>query len=256
MTDRRDRAADSEPRMRPRWTATAIYAVAMAWMEAAVVLYLRTLSNRIVPYQADPLPDQWPALGLAELVREAATMVMLAAVGWLAGRNFRARFGYFLVAFGLWDIFYYVFLRVLTGWPHSLLDWDVLFLIPVPWWGPVIAPALIALLMVATGSLMAHPFFDRNPWRPSRAALAACALGALAALYAFMADALPRIGEGVEALRKVLPERFLWGVYLLGLVGMAAPAADLALRMLRGNRVSEANPEAERAGRVSRPRCP
>jgi len=130
-----------------------VFATAMAYLEAAVVLYLRTLGNRLEPYQPNPLP---PAIdfGYAELLREAATVVMLAMVGWLAGRGLRARFGYFLVAFGVWDIFYYVFLKPLTGWPRTLLDWDVLFLIPLPWWGPVIAPMCIAALMVIYGTLL------------------------------------------------------------------------------------------------------
>ena len=62
-----------------------------------------------------------------EIAREAATVIMLGAIAWLAGHNLRARFGYFLIAFGVWDIFYYVFLAPLSGWPRSLLDWDVLF---------------------------------------------------------------------------------------------------------------------------------
>src|SRR5262245_50564376 len=118
-----------------RWWAVVTYAIAMAWVEAAVVLYLRTLVNRIEPYQQKPLPNM-PGLIAPEIIREAATIVMLTAVGWLAGRSWRGRFGYLLIAFGVWDIFYYVFLKILTGWPRTLLDWDVLFLIPLPWWGP------------------------------------------------------------------------------------------------------------------------
>ena len=73
---------------------------------------------------------------------------MLAAVGMLAGRTRHARVGYTAIAFGVWDIVYYVFLRLIGGWPRSLLDWDVLFLLPLPWWGPVLAPVFIAMLMI------------------------------------------------------------------------------------------------------------
>ncbi len=117
----------------------AAYAIAMAWVESAVVYYLRLMLNRIEPYQANPLPI-FGGLGPAELMRELATMVMLATVGILAGNTGRSRFGYSLIAFGVWDIFYYVFLKVLTDWPHSIFDWDILFLIPLPWWGPLLAP--------------------------------------------------------------------------------------------------------------------
>src|SRR5436853_7499487 len=98
------------------WSVVVVYAVAMAWVEAAVVYYVRTMVDRIDPHQANPLPI-FGGLGPAELVREAATLIMLAAIGTLAGRTWRARVGYAAVAFGFWDIFYYVFLKVLCGWP-------------------------------------------------------------------------------------------------------------------------------------------
>jgi hypothetical protein len=67
------------------------------------------------------------------------------------------------LAFGVWDIFYYVFLKVLTGWPHSLMDWDILFLLPLPWWGPVIAPVSIAVLMILWGTAASQAEgFTRN----------------------------------------------------------------------------------------------
>jgi hypothetical protein len=129
------------------WSVVVVYAIAMAWVEAAVVYYLRTMVDRIEPHQSNPLPIAGN-LGNAELIREAATLVMLLAVGTLAGRSWRARLGYTAIAFGFWDLFYYVFLKLLCGWPHGVLDWDVLFLLPLPWWGPVLAPALISLLMI------------------------------------------------------------------------------------------------------------
>jgi hypothetical protein len=127
------------------------FATAMAWVEAAVVFYLRSMMDRLEPYQPDPLPALG-GFGSVELPREFATLVMLFTAGWLAGRTWRARLGYAAIAFGVWDIFYYVFLKVMCGWPHSLLDWDILFLLPLPWWGPVLAPILISLLLIAWGT--------------------------------------------------------------------------------------------------------
>src|ERR1017187_3423350 len=88
-----------------RWAVVVVFAMAMAWVESAVVFYLRTMIDRIDPYQPNPLPVIG-SLGRAELVREAATLVMLVAVGMLAGRNWRSRLGYAAVAFGVWDICY------------------------------------------------------------------------------------------------------------------------------------------------------
>ena len=172
-----------------RWTAVGVFSVAMALLEAAVVSYLRVFLDRVDPYQPNPLPlPAW--LMPIELAREAATVVMLLSVAWLAGCNWRARCGYFLLAFGIWDIFYYVFLVPFSGWPRSLLDWDVLFLIPLPWWGPILAPVSIAILMVAGGTLITQlgtrdaPLWPQSPWWwPGLA-------GALLALYVFMADAI------------------------------------------------------------------
>src|SRR5438477_11015963 len=130
---------------RSRWLVVVLFATAMAWMESATVVYLRILVGRVNPYQFDPLPRH-DVLGNTELVRELATMLMLFAVGWLAGRSWRTRLSYSLIAFGVWDILYYVFLAMIASWPRSLLDWDVLFLIPLPWWGPVVAPVTIAAL--------------------------------------------------------------------------------------------------------------
>ena len=125
---------------RLRWLIVAAFAIAMAWVEAASVFYIRALVDRIEPYQANPLPIN-EALSNVELWREASTLVMIAALGLLAGRTWRRRAGYAALAFGIWDICYYVFLRLISGWPRTLLDWDVLFLLPLPWWGPVLAPA-------------------------------------------------------------------------------------------------------------------
>jgi hypothetical protein len=223
--------------MMPRrtWLLVAVFAVAMAWVEAAVVYDLRVLVDRLQPYQANPLPMAG-ALGMIELAREVATLVMLAAVGCLAGGTVRARLAYTAIAFGIWDIFYYLSLRVMYGWPASLLDWDVLFLLPLPWWGPVIAPVSIAVLMIVWGTLAtASPALSPGSGSESRLWPAA-GLGAALALYVFMADALRAAPYGLEAVRTVLPGTFNWPMFLVALALMAAPVAAMiwtALRALR-----------------------
>lgn len=218
-----------------RWWMVGLYAAAMAWVEAAVVYYLRTLVNRIDPYQANPLPVS-TGLGEAELVRELATLIMLYSVGWLAGPTPRSRLGYAVFAFGVWDIFYYVFLRVMTGWPRSVADWDVLFLIPLPWWGPVWAPVSIALLMILWGTLTARGEAP-GPGRATRwASTALGGAGIVLALLVFMADAIPRASQGTNALRTLLPVRFRWEWFLLALALMAVPVGEVAWQGLRRHR--------------------
>jgi hypothetical protein len=158
---------------------------------------------------------------------------MLLTVGVLAGKTWRARFGYTLVAFGVWDIFYYVFLKVMCGWPNSVFDWDILFLVPLPWWGPVLAPVLISLLMICWGTLASQ-------WEmvaPSRASGWRVWLlnftGVALALYIFMADALRVSGGGVDALRRLLPTHFNWPLFGVALGLMSAPVVQL-LREARG----------------------
>ena len=170
-----------------RWLMVVIYAGAMAWVESAAVFYLRSMIGRIEPYQPNPLPVIG-GFASVELPREFATMVMLFAVGTLAGRTWRARIGYAAIAFGMWDILYYVFLKVICGWPHSLLDWDILFLLPMPWWGPVLSPVLISLLLIAWGTFASQFEPPRAPspanWRVWVLNFSGMAL----ALYVFMAD--------------------------------------------------------------------
>ena len=205
-----------------RWFVVVGFAVAMAWLESATVYYLRTLVDRIEPYQPNPLPIQG-ILGQVELVREAATLLMLLAVGMLAGRTYRARWGYSAVAFGTWDIFYYVFLRIMCGWPRSLFDWDILFLLPVPWWGPVLAPVSIAVLMIVWGTVVTE-----SPKRSDAVPLTTGvwglnATGIALALYIFMADSLQQLPRLRSGMIYALPTSFNWPLFSAALTLMAAP---------------------------------
>lgn len=85
---------------------------------------------------------------LTEIGREAATIVLILTGSWLFGKNRQQRFAYFLTIFAIWDIFYYVWLKVILGWPESILDWDILFLIPGTWASPVWAPLMASFMML------------------------------------------------------------------------------------------------------------
>ena len=215
-----------------RWSTVAIFAMAMAWVEAAVVVYLRSMMHRIEPYQPDPLPVLG-GFASVELPRELATLVMLFTVGCLAGRTWRARLGYAAIAFGVWDVFYYVFLKIICGWPHSLLDWDVLFLLPMPWWGPVLAPVLISLLMILWGTFASQ--FERTdtPALSNHRAWILNFAGVALALYVFMADSIAASARGLDAVRTVLPEKFNWPMFCVALLLMAAPVVTSGRQFLK-----------------------
>ena len=215
---------------RPRWIMLALYTAGMAWAESATVFYLRTLVGGVDPYRPHPIPVRADLLWV-ELIREAATLVMLAAGAWLAGRTRRSRSGYFLIAFGIWDILYYVFLRAISGWPRSPFDWDILFLIPLPWWGPVLAPATIALVMIAGGTSLCRAEQAEPALRPQRWTWGLSLFGVALALYVFMADAISVLTEGLEAIQSVRPVQFNWPLFLLAVVAMTAPFIDLAGRL-------------------------
>ncbi|MEO7156802.1 MAG: hypothetical protein ABI039_04520, partial [Vicinamibacterales bacterium] len=204
---------------RTRWVLVVVFAIAMAWVESASVFYIRALVDRIEPYQANPLPLN-DALGPVELWREASTLVMIAALGMLAGRSWRRQLGYAALAFGVWDAFYYVFLRIMTGWPKTLVDWDILFLLPLPWWGPVLAPVSIALLMIVWGTLETQSTDDVPV---ARWAWALGGGGIVVALSLFMADAWLALPDGRDAVMRVLPTAFNWPLFWVSLLLMASP---------------------------------
>jgi hypothetical protein len=159
-----------------RLGVVTLFAVAMAFLESAVVVYLRSIfhfggdsgafspsSGSIwfrIPFftllRPNALLSVLPQSSLAhtEVGREAATIVMLLCVGWLAGHSLKTRAAYFILAFGVWDIGYYFFLRVLVGWPTSPASLDVLFLIPGPWVAPVFVPVVISALMILAAVLL------------------------------------------------------------------------------------------------------
>ena len=163
-----------------------IFFISMALLESAVVVYLRELyyPNGFV----FPLSPMKSVVILTELAREFATIVMLWTIAYVAGRNFSSRFAWFIVGFGIWDIFYYVFLYVFIQWPSSLFEWDILFLIPLPWYGPVIAPCMISVAMIVFGMVILHfdKLYDKIIWK--LLSITPLLIGCVIALYTFMFD--------------------------------------------------------------------
>ncbi len=202
------------------------YALSMAYLEAAVVVYLRGLLH----YGAATV-KLGSYYGL-EVGREAATLVMLAAVGWLAGKNWRERLAYGVYMFGLWDIGYYVWLKVTTGWPESFFSPDVLFLIPVRWTGPVVAPALIAGLMCIAAVIFLRQMEQagRLHFQPLR--IAFTGIGGLLALLAFTIDALKAYLQGNPSWNELYPGPFNWPLFLLAFGLMSVPILEPMLKLI------------------------
>jgi hypothetical protein len=196
------------------------YSVAMAAVESAVVVYLRALHSGAAPISVlqYALP---PRLLLIEAGREVATLIMILAVAALAARTAREAFLYFALSFGIWDIFYYIWLWVFIGWPPSLFSWDILFLIPVPWLGPVMAPLIVSLcLVIGSLWLLARPAFvvPRLAWSLS-------ILGAVLVVLSFTVDYR-------YALARIDPPRFRWELFGAGIV-VAVLGSILSSRVSR-----------------------
>ncbi|HTB16365.1 MAG TPA: hypothetical protein VK752_32585 [Bryobacteraceae bacterium] len=196
-----------------------LFGISFGYVEASVVVYLRTVydpvRHRLHPNRASgelfPLirvdqlkseaAEQSWLLGV-EVAREAATIVMLAAVALVAGRALWLPA--FAIVFGTWDLFFYLFLKVLLHWPASVMTWDILFLIPVPWAAPVLAPSLVSVTIIGTGLLALS-----RPVRMRPAHWIAMTLGGVLILMSFMWDYRNLLAGG-------LPRPFAWGVFGAG----------------------------------------
>ncbi len=200
--------------MREKIAFLAAFAAAMAFVEAAVVVYLRDLLGGGPLF---PMKDLSPKLLTVEIGREAATIVMLLCVASVSFRGGARRMGAFLLVFALWDVFYYLWLRVTIGWPAGIGDWDILFLIPLPWVGPV-----WSVLLICAGMLAFSIAFLRVPedavFSPGLSGWGAGIAGssAVAATYILEWKKIG-FGKGIPSDFSILP--FLAGIVLLGLSG-------------------------------------
>ena len=232
----------------------AVFAVAMGFLEGIVVVYLREL---YYPEGFDfPLKLMSPELVTIEWIREIATLVMLAGVGILTGRNGIQRLLYALFAFGIWDISYYVALKLLIGWPASLLTWDLLFLIPVSWLGPVLAPVLNSVTMI----LMALFLIGRQE-RGYRIkfSLPDWILifgGALIILYTYLVDytrlliesgalaarSSPEAAERlINMITNYIPESYKWPLFIIGEGLILAATANVLIKSRKYTRDETVN---------------
>jgi hypothetical protein len=201
-------------------------AVSMAFLESAVVIYLREL---YYPAGFDfPMVTMPGRIALTEILREIATLIMLLAMGFLAGKNARQRFAWFIYSFAVWDIFYYVFLKLILQWPSSWFTWDILFLIPVVWSGPVLAPVLVSFTMIILALTILY--IDQRPeqWLIPKRSVFLVILGSVLIFCSFIWDfsaflnsqyslaSIMNLKTASAALNHYVPVSYNWFLLLAG----------------------------------------
>lgn len=210
--------------------AVFIFSIAMGFLESSVVVYLREL------YYPEgfsfPIKIIQGTVAITEIIREAATLIMLLCIGFIAGKTLLERFAYFIFSFAIWDIFYYVFLKLLLGWPESVFTWDLLFLLPVAWVGPVIAPILCSLAMIFLAILIIFNESNGKKVVIVRYEWILLSLGSLIVIISFTLDYLHFINQYVSladslnfafddtfrtVISRYIPHAFNWEVFLFGL---------------------------------------
>ncbi|MGE0090722.1 MAG: hypothetical protein AB7S50_14715 [Bacteroidales bacterium] len=209
-----------------------LFAIAMGIFEGAVVVYIRAL---YYPEGFDfPLKLMSNQVAITEIIRELASLIMLISVGAIAGKNFSQRFAWFIYSFAVWDIIYYVFLYLILSWPKSLFTWDILFLLPVTWTGPVISPLIISIFMI----LLALVIFKQNSksnnqFKIVKKEWVILILGSLFVFFSFIWDycrfiiqnlgSTRNIGQSfskrmVELSFQYIPDQFPWLIFILGAI--------------------------------------
>lgn len=204
--------------IQPKLIWLTLFAIAMAHVEASLVIHLRSLYYPHNPLAIFPLSLLSHRDLAIELTRELATMVMILSVAFLAEKSFNRIFAAFVYVFGLWDLFYYLWLKLMLGWPVSWFEWDVLFLIPWPWFGPWIAPVLIALLFFIWGGWI---LLKKTEIKFTQLTSVMFVVGMLLTLGTFLLPAVPLLPEGEAAFRGYQPDKFLWIIFFPGYVLMA-----------------------------------
>ncbi len=206
------------------------FAVAMGFLEAIVVVYVRELYY--------PNGFNFPLVNLPgwlvgiEIIREFSTLIMLFTVAWIAGTTFLQRLSGFLFLFGIWDIFFYLALKIFLNWPESLLTWDILFLIPITWIGPVLAPVICSIVMIPMAFLFEYYHHKIENLKIKQRELLLMVLGAFVIYVAFTFDfgtiilkgnylkkilTLPGNPDFMSEVSSFYPGRFLWVLFLSGI---------------------------------------
>ena len=189
-----------------------VWAVAFAYIEASVVVYLREL------YYPDgfafPVVIAETHMALTEVIREFATLLIMWATVNLTYQMLQSKMAAFMVIFGVWDIFYYIFLKIILNWPEALTSWDILFLIPMPWVGPIWAPVVVSIGLIYAGITIliqneeGHFLdFDRK----------FILLEFVAAIIIIVSFLIPGYAVITESIPSYFPQYLFWAGFIMGL---------------------------------------
>ncbi|MCD6454105.1 MAG: hypothetical protein J7L62_02255 [Candidatus Aminicenantes bacterium] len=213
-----------------------VFSISFAYVESAVVVYLRSLAGKLM--DIFPMPFLSPMISAIELGREASTILILIAIGYIAEKTPVRRFYAFLYVFGLWDILYYAWLKIFIGWPQSIFDFDLLFLIPLPWIGPVISPVLIALIFCFTGSLVLLKEGEEFHFKLIDGMMVI--FGGLILILNFLLSSIEIVAiSGVKGLESFQPHSFNWEIYLVGIILLFLGLFLPVLRFYKGLKVKQ-----------------
>ena len=217
--------------MKELWKKLAvveIFALSMASIETLIVVYIRMLYYTTgFKFPLNPYIEPW--IYNVEIIREFFTIIMLATVAILAAKKFTTRFAYFIYAFAVWDISYYIWLKIILNWPSSIFTWDILFLIPIPWIGPVITPVICAIIMATFAPLILNLDSKKKNVKINPKEWALLILGSILILYTWMIDFFKLIlnqGQFTKLLKnpefqktvaEFIPTTYNWPIFTLGI---------------------------------------
>ena len=234
------------PTFRSTVIALLLFSVAMGFLEAIIVVYVRELyypGGFEFPLKALP-----PKIVVIELIRETTTILMLLSVAWLTGKSFVRRLSAFIFIFGIWDIIYYVALKIFLDWPESLFTWDILFLIPITWTSPVLAPVICSVVMILM-TLVFEGFHQKGKlYSLKKFELSLLFAGAFVIFYTFISDFGSIILKGnflsdfftlaenpkfLEQLTNYIPSHYQWDIFAIGLLIILLGNAFIIVRATR-----------------------
>jgi hypothetical protein len=201
-----------------RFCIVVVFSIAFAYIESAVVVYLRAIFHPdgfTFPLKLFGIGPHWKRFLITEIGREAATIVVIFTSAWLFGQNRWQRIAYFLTIFAIWDIFYYVWLKVLLNWPASIMDWDVLFLIPMTWASAILYPVLISITILIFAAVILYRDAIGRPVKVTRFDWLAFFIAAFIVVVSFCTP-------GPHVTEPDYKSHFYWPLFAIGNISAIA----------------------------------